>query len=240
MRASRAPLRPLALLLLLAAAACGVRLEDSGVRGSGRRISEDRPTDGFDRVEVSGEFDVRITAGAPPRLRIQADDDLLPLIETRVTNGTLRIRSRRPLRPSRRILIEIGTPHLAGIESSGSSDVRVTGVRSRSFEADVTGSGRVDAEGSFGDLRTTVSGSGSVIGSGTAQTVEVDVTGSGEADLLAVRARSARVSTTGSGDVSLTVTESLDASTSGSGGVRYAGRPSVRASVSGSGEVARI
>ncbi len=234
------PLRVTASLALLAATACGISIGDPGVQGSGRQIAETRAVGDFDRVQVSGAFDVRITSGASSSLRIEGDDDLLPLVETRVVKGALRVRSERRLRPSRRILIEIGTPHLAGVETSGSSDVRVTGVRSPTFDAAVSGSGTLDAEGSFGDLAVSVSGSGRVVGTGAAETVDVEVSGSGDVDLVEVRARSARVSTSGSGDVSLSVSESLEASTSGSGQVRYTGRPSVNANVSGSGEVRRI
>lgn len=231
-------MRVSALFVLLAATACGISMEDPGVRGSGRRVVQTRAVGEFDRVQVSGAFDVRITSGTSPFLRIEGDDDLLPLVETRIVKRTLLVRCERQLRPSRSILIEIGTSRLSGVETSGSSDIRVTGVRSPTFEADVSGSGSVHAEGSFGDLQTSVAGSGRVAGVGAAETVDVDVSGSGEVDLLAVRARSARVSTSGSGDVSLTVSESLDASTSGSGVVRYSGSPSVNASVSGSGRVA--
>ncbi|MGH7571648.1 MAG: head GIN domain-containing protein [Gemmatimonadota bacterium] len=240
MSPSAIPLRLTALLALLASTACGISIGDPGVRGSGHRITQTRTAGEFDRVHVSGDFDVRITAGASPSLRIEGDDDLLPLVETRIVNEELRVRSERNLRPTRRILVQIGTPSLAGVETSGSSDVSATGVRTDAFDAGVSGSGSLDAEGSFGNLAVSVSGSGQVIGRGVAETVDVHVSGSGDVDLLAVSARSARVSTTGSGDVSLAVSESLDASTSGSGEVRYSGRPSVNANVSGSGEVKRL
>lgn len=240
MNVLRSPSSATLLVALLLAAGCGVSIGDPGVRGSGRRISQTRPVGDFDRVAVSGGFDVGITAGTAPSLRLEGDDDLLALVETRVVNGTLRIRPERRLRPSRRIILEIGTPSLAALESSGSPDVRVTGVQADAFDTDLSGSGSVRAEGSFGDFEVSVSGSGRVIGVGAAERVVVDVSGSGRVDLLEVRARSARVSTSGSGDVSLTVRESLDASTSGSGSVRYSGRPSVTASVSGSGAVERL
>lgn len=215
-------------------------LADPGVRGSGARISENRAVDAFDRIAVSGDFDVRIAVGTATGLRLQGDDNLLPLLETRVVDGTLRIRSERPLRPKRRILIEIGTPSLAGVESSGSSGVRVTGVRSPVFDADVSGSGNLHADGSFGRLSTSVSGSGTVTGEGTAETIDVDVSGSGDVNLLAVRARSGVIDGSGSADVTVHVTERLVVSVSGSGDVRYAGDPTVDASTSGSARVRGI
>jgi hypothetical protein len=196
--------------------------------------------EGFDGVVVSGDFEVRISAGTPAELRLEGDDNLLSLVETQVVGGTLRIRSQRPLRSARRILIEIGTPHLTGVGISGSSDVRAAGVRSPAFDTDVSGSGSLNAEGSFGRLSTSVSGSGSVTGKGTAETIDVDVTGSGDVNLLAVRARSGQVNGSGSGEVAVHVAERLDVSMSGSGDVRYAGNPSVNASMTGSARVRRL
>ncbi|MGH7588778.1 MAG: head GIN domain-containing protein [Gemmatimonadota bacterium] len=230
----------LPIFLPVLATACGLAVVDRGVRGSGARISETRAVESFDRVDVSGDFEVRITGGTATGLRLEGDDNLLPLLETRVVGSTLQVRSERRLRPKRRILIEIGAPSLAGVESSGSSDVRVTGVRSPVFDADVSGSGSLHTEGSFGRLSTTVSGSGSVTGEGTAETIDVDVSGSGDVNLLAVRARAAEVDGSGSGDVAVHVTERLVVSMSGSGDVRYAGNPTVDASTSGSASVRGI
>ena len=237
-RRSASLLLPIALPVLVSA--CDLALAARGVRGSGARISESRAVESFDRVAVSGDFDVRIAAETENLLRLEGDDNLLPLIETRVIGGILRVRSERPLRPKRRILIEIGTPSLAGVESAGSSDVRVTGVRAPVFDADVSGSGSLQAEGSFGRLSTSVSGSGSVTGEGTAEAIDVDVSGSGDVDLLAVRARWGEVDGSGSADVAVHVPERLVASMSGSGDVRYAGSPTVEASTSGSGSVRGI
>jgi hypothetical protein len=228
------------ILLPVVVTACDLASRARGLRGSGARISESRVVEDFDRVLVSGDYDVRIAADTATALRLEGDDNLLPLLQTRVVGGTLQIQSERPLRPARRILIEIGTPNLAGVGTSGSSDVRVTGVGSPAFDADVSGSGSLHAEGSFGRLSTTVSGSGNVTGEGTAETIDVDVSGSGDVNLLAVRALSGEVDGSGSSDVAVHVTERLVVSMSGSGDVRYAGRPTVDASTSGSATVRGI
>jgi hypothetical protein len=230
----------LPILLPVLATACDLVVADRGVRGSGTRVTETRAMEGFDRVVISGDFEVRIAAGTPAGLRLEGDDNLLPLVETRVVGGTLRVRSQRPLRSVRRIFIEIGAPRLAGVGISGSSDVRVTEVHSPAFDTDISGSGSLQAEGSFGRLSTSVSGSGSVTGKGTAETIDVDVTGSGDVNLLAIRARSVDVNGSGSGDVAVHVAERLDVSMSGSGDVRYAGSPTVRASMTGSARIRRL
>lgn len=243
MRFNRSSSRSVSLVvlpILLLVLACDAVVLKRGVEGSGNRVAQVRDIPEFDRVSISGDFEVLIVAGTATVLRLEGDDNLLPLLETEVDGGTLRIRPRRSIRPMDRVLIEIGTPRLAAVETSGSSDMRVTGVRSPAFNASVSGSGSVHAEGSFGRLTTSVTGSGNVVGKGEAETIAVRVSGSGDVDLLAVRARSAEVDGSGSGDVAVHATERLDVSLSGSGDVRYAGTPAVRSSTSGSATVRRI
>jgi hypothetical protein len=236
-------LRPLLLpLTLIPLTACGISIDWDGpsVAGSGVVTTDTRTVPAFERVDVGGEYDVVVRVGATRSVVIEGEDNLLPLIRTEVREGTLHIDSEKDLRPRDVIRIEIGTEALHGIHSGGSSDVAVRDVRSTSFDASVSGSSELSANGEFGDLSASISGSGEIRMEGSADAIEGDVSGSGELDLLEVRARSARVNVSGSGGATLNVSERLDARVSGSGDVRYAGRPSVNADVSGSGSVERI
>jgi hypothetical protein len=194
----------------------------------------------FERVDVGGEYDVVIRVGTTRSVVIEGDDNLLPLIRTEVRQGTLHIESEEDLRPRDEIRIVIGIETLRGIHSGGSSDVAVRDVRSQSFDASVSGSSQLSANGEFGELSASISGSGEIRMEGSAGVIDGEVSGSGELDLLEVRARSARVDVSGSGGATVNVSERLEASVSGSGDVRYAGRPSVNADVTGSGSVERI
>ena len=209
-------LRALLPVLIAApvAVACGISVDWDGpvVAGSGVRTNVTRSVATFDRVDVGGEYDVVIRVGAAPSVILEGDDNLLPLIRTEVR----------------------------GVHSGGSSDIAIRDVLSEAFEASVSGSSDLTANGDFGDLSASISGSGEIHMTGTADLIDGHVTGSGEMDLLEVRARSARVDVSGSGGVTVEVSDRLDAKVSGSGHVRYRGQPAVQADVSGSGAVERI
>jgi hypothetical protein len=230
------------LLAIPATAACGISVDWDGpaVAGSGVRTSVTRTVSAFDRVDIGGEYDVVIRVGAASSVALEGDDNLLPLIRTEVRGGTLHIDSSDDLRSREPIRITIGVAALNGVHSGGSSDVAVRDVRSEAFDASVSGSSDLTANGDFGDLSASISGSGEIHMNGTAEGIDGRVSGSGELDLLEVRARSARVDVSGSGGATVQVSERLDAKVSGSGDVRYRGRPVVQADVSGSGEVERI
>lgn len=233
------PRGALATLAPLAVAACGLPVDwyGSEVAGSGTVTTETRRITGYDRIEIGGEFDVTVTQGGAPSLTLTGDDNLLPLVRTEVQDGTLIVEEEEDFHSSEGIEIAISAPSLRGISASGSSEVRVTGVRASEFQASVSGSSEMAAEGAFGDLAASVSGSGEIWMKGTAETIDASVSGSGEMDLSGVPARSANVRVSGSGDVHVFVTEALNASVSGSGDVLYGGNPRVSEEVSGSGSV---
>jgi hypothetical protein len=236
------PVLPALLVALTALAGCGISVDWNGpaVAGSGVTTSQTRAVPAFDRIDIGGAYDVVVRVGATRSVVLEGDDNLLPLVRTEVRDGTLHIESEKDLRPREDIRIEIGIETLNGVHSGGSSDVAVRDVRSQAFDASVSGSSDLTANGEFGDLAASISGSGEIHMDGTADAIDGDVSGSGELDLLRVRARAARIHVSGSGDVGVQVSDRLDAKVSGSGEVRYSGRPEVTADVSGSGTVERI
>ena len=116
--------------------------------------------------------------------------------------------------------VRITVPDLAGYDVAGSGDAKITGLKGKSFVASISGSGDVTA-------------------SGSADHVEASISGSGDIDLKNVKSRNAEVSVTGSGDIAVSASEKLDASIAGSGSVTYYGNPQVSKSVVGSGEVSK-
>ncbi len=61
------------------------------VKGSGNVVTESRDISDFKGVDVSGVFQVEITAQKDFSVEIEADDNLMPLIKTEVRNGVLHL-----------------------------------------------------------------------------------------------------------------------------------------------------
>src|SRR4028119_1305483 len=62
---------------------------NSGVSGSGNIVSEKREINDFQAINVGGVFQVEITAQKDFSVEIEADDNVLPLIKTRVSGSVL-------------------------------------------------------------------------------------------------------------------------------------------------------
>jgi hypothetical protein len=213
------------------------------VRGNGSVRREARDVGSFSGVAMglAGRVDVR--RGEREGVTVEADDKLLPLIETVVENGTLEIRAKRGtsirMRDLKIVVQARELDHLA-LGGSGSIDAdRVNGAR---VHFDIGGSGSIKVGKVEGDsVSVNLGGSGNLKAiEGNARNLSVSIGGSGDVDLGHVRSDTARVSLAGSGDATLWVRNELSLSTAGSGDVNYYGDPRVSKSSVGSGTARRL
>jgi len=253
-----------ALVLAASSLACSFIAGWPGVRGSGKVVEEERSVSGFTGVALSGIGNLYIEVGDEEALRIEAEDNLLPYLETEVRGTTLEITTREnvnllPLRP---INFYLTVKALDTITVSGSGHAEAPGLQAEQFFATVSGSGSVKMAGLEAEaLTATVSGSGSVkmagleaealtatvsgsggldIAGGEVEMQDITLSGSGKYEAKGLESAEADVRLSGSGSATVRVRDRLDVTISGSGSVRYVGDPTVRETVSGSGVVSQI
>lgn len=187
--------------------------------GSGRVVRQERAVSRFDRVETRGAEVVEVRFGPRPSLVVAADDNILPLLKTEVSDGTLKIESRGSYRIRGPVRVWITTPNLQSFQTMGSGDVTIHGVSNPRLALAIHGSGDMRATGRTGEL-------------------DVDIYGSGNAQLAGLAAQNAAASVYGSGNVTVRASGQLNARVMGSGNVQYVGRPAaLRAQRMGSGRI---
>ena len=96
----RTRLRTLMAIMVLATSAAATACYRT--RGEGAITSETRQTDPFTRVESGTGIHVSVGIGEAKPVEVRAQANILPLIETKVTDGTLGSRVQRPSRARRR------------------------------------------------------------------------------------------------------------------------------------------
>ncbi len=214
------------------------------VQGSGRIVKQARQVSGFTGLSLAVPGRVELRIGDSEGVTIEADDNLLPLLETVVDGGTLRIRpSKRNLNlQSKSIRIVVQARSIERLSLGGSGSIEADPLRARRIDLDLGGSGRINLKGVDAEtVSVSLGGSGDVqVGGGTAGKVSVSIGGSGDVDMGRVQATTASVSLAGSGDATVWPRERLSVSMAGSGDVHYYGDPQVSKSTVGSGEVKRI
>lgn len=228
----------LCVLISVSLSAC---LDDWGMKGEGPVVTEERSLAPFSGVQNSLSAEVHLSQGPQEDIRIEAQENILANMITKVRNGRLEIGFDQNVRRHDGIKIWITIPEIKEIAVSGSGELYSDGViEGEAFEVNISGSGDVKLLTEVQTIEANVSGSGEVKLAGSAEEATFSVFGSGKIGALEMPLKHANVHVSGSGDCLLEVLERLDVSISGSGGVRYRGRPVVNSSISGSGDLEHI
>ena len=214
----------------------------SKITGSGPVVTENRNTPQFNRLGISVPGDVVYTQSNTYKVEIEAQQNIIDIIQTPVTNGELIVKIKNDVRikSHERIIVRVSSPEMTGLRVSGSGNLRSSGnLQSESMRLNISGSGNIMVpQLTTGDIEATVSGSGDIrVSAGSAIEEDLRISGSGSIDLANVTAKVARTSTSGSGTMRVHASDRLEVSISGSGNVFYKGNPSITTSISGSGKV---
>lgn len=207
--------------------------------GSGNVTTEERAVADFAHVVNSGAANLEIVPG-DYSLTITADDNIQPLITSRVENGKLILGSEGSYSTSSGVLIKVSMPELLSAKLNGSGDMRFAEFSGDTLAVNASGSGNVNFSGmDYGKMDVKVQGSGNVSGSGNADSVTTSIAGSGNVKLTELPARSVTAKVSGSGNVSVAPSENLTAQVFGSGNITYQknNRLTVEKQVAGSGQV---
>lgn len=181
--------------------------------------TEERAEPPYSGIRVDAPADVTFSPSAKSQVTVTAPADILPLIETDVTDGTLVIGLKSSVVLSSPIVIAATGPSLNEIALDGAGSVKAAGLSGPQLDISLAGSGLVAANGTVGR-------------------VAIRLTGSGDVDVASIQAASVRGLIAGSGTIRAFARESVDARITGSGEFIVSGDPPQRASsVSGSGEI---
>jgi len=213
------------------------------LRGNGTIEKETRDLQQYNGVVTKGEYDIYYIPDTSYFIILEADQNLLPYIRTRVS-GTILIvdnGTRKCLRSDYPIRVYVHTPEIKLMNLVGSGMITAESVYADELRLQIEGSGHIDITGiDVLDLQVIISGSGNVNLRGKTDIVEYTIAGSGTISAQSLLSNSCTVEISGSGDIYCNVEEKLDVLISGSGNIYYKGIPSISTNISGSGNVISI
>ncbi len=213
------------------------------IRGNGNVKTEERSPGTFKSVSSHGSFNLYVSSGNPS-VKVEAEDNLLPYIETYVDGSELKIREKDNywLRPSREVKIFVSLPDFESIRSFGSGDILSESKISNTSHLDleVDGSGNIKMEVDAPQIEAATKGSGDISLKGSAQSWEGEIMGSGSIKAADLHSGSASIKIYGSGNADVYADSKLDVHVAGSGDVNYKGNAQVSSSIAGSGRVKKI
>lgn len=217
------------------------------VKGNGNLKSESRQVGNFTAVSAQGSMDVVINFGTSGAVKVEAEENLLPYIETEVQGNRLTIRTKKGynLNSRKKMLITLSMEKINSIQQSGSGNLTAGGNFTSDGETDLglSGSGNMKISfENFRDINLAVSGSGNVdLQSGTTNSLNAKISGSGNIDASSVQSKDVDARISGSGNIKVYASNSIEAKISGSGNVFYKGTvQNLSSKVSGSGKLMKM
>jgi hypothetical protein len=230
------------VLTLIIGASC--RYTGKQIKGNEQVTTENRQVSGFTGVSSNGSFDVYVAAGSPASVKIEAESNLLPYIETYVENNTLRIDTKDDvwLRPRRDIKVYVTAPRFNKIHSNGSGDVIGQNQISDSARLDVrvTGNGHVNLDVDAPEVVAGLTGNGGIELKGQSKSFECTLTGNGNLKAFDLMAEDTRVKILGNGDADVYASVKLDVTVGGNGDVHYKGNAQPTSHITGNGSITQV
>ena len=208
-----------------------VAVAQNRITGSGKVVSESRTVGRFSEVRIGGAFKVTLTKGSAPALKLEAEDNILPKIESYVEGNVLVIRmrenwsihSRGPMRAT------ITFTELQGLDISGAVNASCEGtIESDRFRLDAAGASNVNLPLKVRELSTDCSGASKITLSGTADRHRMDASGATSLYAYDLRTGTTELELSGASKAEVTVNESLSVDASGASKVTFRGNPRIQ------------
>jgi len=227
----------LQIALLSLACLCGCA---PSVPGSGTIKTESPSVSGATVVNLSGVGELHITQGPQESLSVTTDDNLLPLLDTRLEGEVLTLgqKSNENLKPTRGIVYKLCLKEVSKITLSGVGTVDASGLHRKDLTVVASGAGEIQLKDlQLELLSVTLSGAGRIVADGIARQQALDSSGVGSFEGKGLEGEAVTISIGGTGSASVNATKTLDANVSGTGSVTYFGKPTVSKKVTGVGSV---
>ena len=231
----------------------------NAVQGDGKNLVESRQVATLDGLDINGPMQVEVRIGQQTSLQVEGDSNIVPLVRTDASGGTLRVWIDGSIRTSNPLRVIYTTPVLRHLSANGSGALAVSGLNGAPLELALNGSRAVRLAGNVERLDARLNGSGGLNASGldsgsttarlngsgrldlgrvNGETLSLDLRGSGGAHASGnVRSVTVRLNGSGSADLSGLTSQNADLSSNGSGGISATVTQSLVAYANGSGGV---
>lgn len=216
-------------LIAFTAISCRFDLDLGQISGNGNVQTEERNMNAkFTAIKASSGLNVIIQEGTTQKVVVKADSNLLPVIETYVDNGTLRIRSEENIRNAKSKKIYVTYTSLSEIKaSSGSSISGSDQIKSESFTLDASSGANIQADVFSKNLYLEASSGANLDISGKAKLLKIKASSGGFIDADHVLAARCDARASSGGNITVNVKEHLEAKASSGGNIDYYGDPTV-------------
>ncbi|MFR1813840.1 head GIN domain-containing protein [Dysgonomonas capnocytophagoides] len=222
---------------VLALASC----KGKAVEGDGNVIAHEIPVDIYSEIRVEGAFDVIYEAKPDEAayLRVEADDNIIPLVDIKTKGRSLNIKARESINPSR-FVVCTNSPSLKYIESKGASNVTLKGsIAGSELKIEMKGVGDLNAENLiYEKSEFKLQGANELNLAGQCHKAKFELSGTGDIKASGLAVDELECNLKGSGNMEVNALEKLSIEIKGKGEIAYKGNPQItKQKIKGAGSV---
>lgn len=196
------------------------------IKGNGKVVEQTRDLGSFDEVKASRGMNVYITQGEIEKVVIEADENLLDAIETKIERNTLVVTTSKNIRESTSKKVYVTISEINGIKSTAGSNVYSENtLNAKSLDLSTSAGSNMSLEVDAGRLNVSASSGSNIKLEGRSESfVGKASAGSNiKAENLTVDDCEARASS--GANIWIKVREKIDGQASSGGNVFYSGNP---------------
>ncbi len=189
------------------------------VRGNGNIVEKEYNVSNFRMLDASGAFDIKVHFADKPDVKVITDSNLMKYVKVSVDDKTLYLSTRKNVSPTKKLLVEVTTSQLNGVDLSGANTLTANGIKTDMLSLDISGA----AEATL---------------SGRADLFKVDLSGAAELNAKELITKTTKIQVSGAANAAVNVTSALYADVSGAADLTYFGSPTlINQEVSGAGSI---
>jgi hypothetical protein len=211
------------------------------IAGNGEVTKEERSVSSFNKIDISGAFEVLINQGSEERLELEVDENLLEYIETETKNNTLYISSKESIGKTSSLKLYITVVDVNEIDLSGAIELKNKGTyKTANLEIEVSGAGDIKMDVDVENLTMDMSGASETTLSGSSKNFKIEISGAGDLQAKKMKTKNTTIDISGAGSAVVHAKKTLNVSVSGAGSVKYKGSPKIEKDISGAGSVEEL
>jgi len=229
----------LALILCMVIAASGCVMNGWG---SGNVISQTKDVKGVNQVSLNGIGTIVLEQGDQESLTIEAEDNILPHIQSKVDGDKLSISyDTNTPSPTKDVKFYLTVKDMNSISISGAGKIQSNGFNTQTMTISMDGAGAGNMAGlNLEKLTVNLAGAGKMVLTGKVTEQTVVIAGAGDYQAKDLESETATITINGAGKGTVKVSKVLNAIINGAGEMNYLGNPEVNQQISGTGTVKQI
>jgi hypothetical protein len=229
----------IAIILALLSSSCMMDVNfGSGVTGNGEVVEESRDITGdFTAVTASEGLDVRITQAPDFKIRVEADENVIDLIGTDISEGKLKIHAIKNIgRATKKVYVSL--PDITSLEANSGADLVGEGlIEAEKVRLSASSGGGLNVELVADQIDAETSSGADIRLGGRANLLYASASSGSDIKAVDLEAKVCRADASSGADIRVNVTEQLTADASSGADIGYSGNPKVDTQKSASGSV---